>query len=307
MTSQPAIRRYLTVFLAALWVAPLIGMQADPIQQDLKKVVTFVFAPNDKGELVPNGTAFFVELDEHVTTNQHHAHYLVTARHVISAPNKSLLPLIVLRLNTKSGALTQAFIPFVTQGSEKNIFFNQDPTVDLAVIDVSRLAFLSHTPTDIDVVNLPPDIITTKKDFVDLKISEGTEVFFIGLFHSYFGTAHNYPIVRFGKVALITDERIDCPEPRPDSGTNILQRTQQDLYLLECTSTPGNSGSPVFFSFTEPGTPKFKLAGIMKGVFTEFEPIVAIPTANPSLASRSGPTSGRSCRPRSGGARMTAR
>ncbi len=50
-----------------------------------------------------------------------------------------------------------------------------------------------------------------------------------------------------------------------------------DLYLIECTSFRGNSGSPVFFYLGQDrklgsfnlSAPIFKLAGVMKGYFGE--------------------------------------
>jgi hypothetical protein len=48
------------------------------------------------------------------------------------------------------------------------------------------------------------------------------------------------PIVRFEKVALITDEKIEWKETIPPKPL--------ELYLLECQSYSGNSVSPVIFN-----------------------------------------------------------
>jgi hypothetical protein len=71
-----------------------------------------------------------------------------------------------------------------------------------------------------------------------------------------------------GKVALMTDEKINW----------IWGKT--DLYLMEATSYPGNSGSPVFFQigiergngFTI-GGPTLKLAGVMSGGYNDVQPL----------------------------------
>ena len=94
------------------------------------------------------------------------------------------------------------------------------------------------------------------------------------MFLPHLGVARNYPIVRFGKVALLSDE--------PVSWDGSLT----DLYLMETMSFGGNSGSPVFFYLgadNRPGVlalgpPTLKLAGIMEGYFGEYEPIEGVQT-----------------------------
>lgn len=61
-----------------------------------------------------------------------------------------------------------------------------------------------------------------------LEISEGDDVFFSGLFESHYGQLKNQPIIRFGKVALVTDEKIEWKEEKPPK---LL-----DLYPVECQS-----------------------------------------------------------------------
>jgi hypothetical protein len=82
---------------------------------------------------------------------------------------------------------------------------------------------------------LPMAFLTSKKDFLELKIVEGSEVFFTGLFSPHVGTRRNYPVVRFGRVAMITDEKVKFVD------------YEADLYLVETGSFGGNSGAPVFF------------------------------------------------------------
>jgi hypothetical protein len=84
---------------------------------------------------------------------------------------------------------------------------------------------------------------------------------FVSLFTHHIGKTRNQPIVRFGKVALLPDEKVQ-------SGP----KTVEDLYLMECNSFEGNSGSPVFFEISLTRRPLFMpqrlfLAGVMKGHF----------------------------------------
>jgi hypothetical protein len=86
-----------------------------------------------------------------------------------------------------------------------------------------------------DVIAIQNELIATKETIDRFQIGEGDDVFFIGLFTHHIGTVKNQLIVRFGKVALISDEKIQSPD------------TLEDLYLMECESYAANSGSPVFF------------------------------------------------------------
>jgi hypothetical protein len=91
------------------------------------------------------------------------------------------------------------------------------------------------------------------------------------MFAAYLGEKRNEPIVRFGKLAMLPDEKVDF------GGHKI------DAYLVETFSFGGNSGSPVFFHPSADNTPgtivfgeaQIKIAGVMKGFFGDIEPIMA--------------------------------
>lgn len=99
-------------------------------------------------------------------------------------------------------------------------------------------------------------------------ISERDEVFFTGLFAPFIGETKDYPLVRFGKLSLLTDEKIEIQkygEPR----------RLADLYLVECQSQGGFSGSPVFFYLNpirraQIHSAQFYLASVMKGLYNDF-------------------------------------
>ncbi len=80
---------------------------------------------------------------------------------------------------------------------------------------------------------IPDSLIATSEILKRYKISEGDEVFFSGLFTSHPGQKKNQPIVRFGRVALMSDEKIEWREK--DKAAKFL-----DLYLVECQSFGGN-------------------------------------------------------------------
>jgi hypothetical protein len=192
---------------------------------------------------------------------------------------KSFYPYIFVRFNKKNGGAEMLRLDLVVEGYRKNVFVHEDPSVDLAVVpalpDQQKYEFKF----------LPDDFLTSKNDFKKLNIREGSEVFFTGLFAPQFAQdvaeQRNYPIVRFGKVALVTDEKINWGS------------LNAELYLIESASYGGNSGSPVFFYLgaeREPGSivvgaPILKLAGIMSGTFLENKPIKIIETATIPVAS----------------------
>ena len=232
---------------------------AAPIPSELKSVVAFIYIEKEDGNRVPNGTGFFVGVKNPSDPNRFTV-YLVTAKHVLYKPKTTeFLDEVHVRLNKKNGS--SEFIPTTIKpkGRKRTVFMHNDPSVDIAVIP-----FLPNQ-AKFDFKFLPDDMITTKETYRDLKIREGSDVFFTGLFAPYPGAERNYPVVRFGRVALVTEEKIES------------QGKQMDLYLIEVGSYGGNSGAPVFFylgSDRNPGSlvvsaPIIKLAGIMQGTFLD--------------------------------------
>ncbi len=248
---------------------------ATPIPSEIKSVVAFIFIENENGKLVPNGTAFFVGVKNASDPNISSV-YLVTAKHVLCKPDTTkFLDKVFVRLNKKEGGSEIGAIPIKAEGKKRTVFTHNDPNVDIAVIPF----FPDQAKYDFKFI--PDDMIITREAYKELKIREGSEVFFTGLFSGHPGVERNYPIVRFGRVALVTDEKIEW-EPGK----------QMDLYLIEAGSYGGNSGSPVFFSLgsdREPGSiiigsPIYKLAGVMQGTYLDAHEIKVIETKNVSYA-----------------------
>jgi len=240
---------------------------AGPIPPEVKSVVVFIFVERE-GKLIPNGTAFLVGV-KNLSEPTIFSVYLVTARHVLCKPDTTeFLEKVYVRVNRKDGGSEVGTIPIKVTGDNKTVFVHGDPSVDIAAIpflpDLKRFDFKF----------LPDELITTQKDYDSLKIREGSDVFFTGLFTPYPGSEKNYPVVRFGRVALVTDEKIEW------------QGKQMSLYLIEAGSYGGNSGAPVFFylgSDRDPGSlivgpPVLKLAGIMQGTFRDAQEIKVIET-----------------------------
>jgi hypothetical protein len=260
------IRFFIVAFsFLLIWVVPATGVTIPP---ELKQVVTFVYVKDNAGKMIPNGTGFFVGVKDSRNKDRMYG-YFVTSKHVLQqSEGGPFFGQVGLRLNLKAGNSTLVEVPIIVEGTHKTVFFHSDSTVDLAVIP-----YLPDQNT-VEYKAVPDDMITTREDFEKLHISEGSDIFFTGLFTPYVGEVRNYPIVRFGRVALVTPEKINW------------NGTKMDLYLLETASYGGNSGSPVFFHLgqdRQPGSiiigpPEIHLAGIMMGTFQQGTPIQVVKT-----------------------------
>jgi hypothetical protein len=270
------MKKVILLFFATIFFASSsLAAPLDPnFNEVIKSIVTFIYVETEDGKIVPNGTGFFISINDTPRDSPPFI-YLVTAKHVIQKKDKSLFPKIFIRLYKLGGDMETVPLFITTEGNKKNVYLHEDSSVDLAVIPIPFQ--VNYRTSSLNVA-----WITTKDDFKKFNIREGTEVFFTGLFTPHIGEHKNYPIVRFGRVAMVTDEKVDW------------DHIKTDLYLIEATSTGGNSGSPVFFYIEEqkkPGlimvstNPIMKLAGIMKGFFGEQQQIQFIETVKVPVAS----------------------
>jgi hypothetical protein len=201
--------------------------------------------------------------------------YLVTAKHVLKDVHGNYFTTVWVRINKQAGGVESLSVTLVPSGPNKNVFVHDDASVDLVVIPVSQ-----PDPKVYELVVVEDTLLSSKQDFKDLGIGEGSDVFFTGMFLPHLGTNRNYPIVRFGKVALLSEEKISW------------NGTPTELYLMETLAFGGNSGSPVFFYLgldrlpgsLVVGAPTLKMAGVVLGFFNDLEPIVAIETNSVAVA-----------------------
>lgn len=266
------------IFIALLCTATLFMVAAPQgysatIPSDLKKIVCFIFVDKGRG-LFANGTGFFV-----VTKNpdQTYVHgYLVTAKHVLmpDPARNDYYPFAVVRLMKKSGGVASLKLPIRPHGENKTLFIHDNDTVDIAVIP----SLPNHEAYDYKAVTL--EHMISKVDFMKNNVGEGTDIFFAGMFTPHIGKEHNYPIVRFGRIALISDEKI------------LFMEKERDLILADTFSFGGNSGSPVFVYLgadRAPGSivlgpPVLKLLGVMSGTFRKASPIETVQTATTEIS-----------------------
>lgn len=207
----------------------------------------------------PLGTGFFVG----VPIKDKIAVYLVTARHVLERSPDNYHEKIYLRLNKKDG--TAEFEEVILK--DIKIHTHSDKSIDIAIF------FCGPSQEEYDFTYLEEALFATNEVIENRAIAEGDEVFFEGLFSKYSGRQKNEPILRFGKVSLMTNEKIEVDDgQRP--------KYLAHLYLFECQSLGGFSGAPVFYvlspfrynHFDKIKSPKAQivyLAGIMKGHYNQ--------------------------------------
>jgi hypothetical protein len=201
------------------------------------------------------GTAFILfEL-----VGDQHFNYLITCRHVVQEYIDSGQE-IFMRVNY----LESRGVEHISLNGNW-IFHPQegDDLVDLAIMDIH-----AHDPPQKIVYGALPVRTTLGEIMVREELNqaliEGKEVIFIGLFENYPGHDRNYPLTRFGRIALLTNELL--PGVKPWLGLS-------NYYLVECQAYPGMSGSPVFVPFEYEGEENLYLVGIMAGYYYEDEPL----------------------------------
>jgi hypothetical protein len=157
---------------------------ASPIPSELKKAVAFIYV-QQKGSLQPDGTAFFVSVPSEADSSQL-IYYIVTAKHVLTnGENGPWWPQVAVRTNTRGGESSIVPLDVITGGPHRNVFASADPTVDLAV------ALMPAQMKSDEMTAFPVNQITAQEDFPRLRVSEGTDVFFVGMFVPHIGERRN--------------------------------------------------------------------------------------------------------------------
>ncbi len=163
--------------------------------------------------------------------------YVVTAKHVLKDSDGTYLKQISIRLNLThpmeelgTGSIT---LPVIDDGGENLIWFHSSDDA----IDVAAFPFLPDADK-FDFKAIPISMFADDAMMRNSKVAEGDSLYFIGLMAQYYGKLKNYPVVRRGTLALMTDEKIETP-----TGS-------QKAFIAELESCLGNSGSPVFLNLS---------------------------------------------------------
>jgi len=257
------------IYVSLLGMLFTVGALGSVIPPNIEKTVVFIYTDEAATPGHAYGTGFLMGIPVPMHPEQSWV-YLVTAQHVLHTDGNDLssplLPALFVRINRKSGDSSVSGVPLRTSGPFKTVFLSPDPDVDIAVLPLSVA-----DPDQFDVQILPEVLLANEEDIKTLHIGIGTDMFFAGMFTPFQGQKRNQPIVRFGRLAMIPEEKINF------NGHSI------DAYLVETFSFGGNSGSPVFFYPSVDnmhgelmfGPTTVKIAGVMKGFFGDIEPILA--------------------------------
>lgn len=230
---------------------------AAKIPSQVKKSVAFIFVKDSSDRLTPQGTGFFVLLIANQKTDTAKFGYLVTAKSTLKKPDGAFFDTVYIRINRKDGYCDTLNIP-LTQNGIPPYFTHPDSIVDLAIIpaypDANRYDFL-FTPVGMIA---PMDLF--KKE----NIAEGDEVFYTGMLGSHIGIFKNIPVVRFGKIVQMSDEKY------------LWEKLYAEFYLVEMAISKESKGSPLYFyaeSSKDTGNvtllTKFFLVGIVSGNYGE--------------------------------------
>ena len=177
--------------------------------------------------------------------------YIVTNSHVIREGKA-----FAIRVNTRDGGMG------IIDLTEKGWIYHRDGD-DIAILPIN----LEHA--HIKAKGIPIDWFATKEYMERYKIGPGDETFLVGRFVNHEGKQRNLPSVRFGNLSMLPHEPVRTPR-------GLLQ----EVFLVECRSLPGYSGSPVFIaplplSAFRNETPPTKLLGIDMGHLLDDAPVLS--------------------------------
>jgi hypothetical protein len=222
------------------------------IPDELKQCVAFLHV-FEGSKYKPIGTGFFL----HITEGDLVFCYLVTCKHVVK-PYLDNNQEIYMRLNS----VVQLDVGYLRVSS--GWVFHDDEAIDLAVALVP-----TDKPTTVGLTAMSAQHVILTKEGLGLsesgQISEGDDVFFIGLFAQYTGYQRNFPVVRFGKIALVTDELVH--------GEYGLSH----YHFVECQAYPGHSGSPLFVIFDIAGSKIVYLLGVVAAFYPHMQQVFVEP------------------------------
>ena len=238
--------RILQTYALLIFLLSTVMLHAEPIPISVNKSVAFIVKP-EGNENIPIGTGFFVGY-KYPEKNDVHYIFFVTAKHVLYDKQGNQHSHLLLRMNDKATGLAKDFDII----NPNAWFFHENTTaIDVAVQPLK--------PRDADFLYVSSEYFVTKDLLVRSKISIGDEVFYSGLLSYHMGRERITPIVRFGKLSLLTDEKT---------------LDGNFYHFIDSGNIPGHSGSPVFLWATPTreagtvvaGSRVFGLYGVVSGV-----------------------------------------
>ena len=193
----------------------------------LASTVIFLFTPDGQ---VPIGTAFIVGYPLPSKPGRS-VPIVVTAKHVVGD-----LPRVVGRFTAKSGEQPAKVLYDLTElRATGDLWEHPDAGVDLVALRSLHFDQTSYQA-------FPLNLVAGRDTLTDEDIKVTDRVIFPSLLVNFMGTTQNFPITRDGTIALMPRELVPIEY---DVGQRRI-KTRQEVLLLDATSVPGASGSPVF-------------------------------------------------------------
>lgn len=319
MTDHSIKKRLLKKVLATLAVLAVAVVAANLKAEELplgfdKNSVQFIFAKAGTN-YNPSGTCFVVSVPVYfkmpwwkrvaghvlpisVSTGVTFP-YIVTAKHVLLDANDQVRPDLYLRVSRVGGGVTYTSL---TEGPANHlrVMTNPDKSIDIAVFtisneDVTNMVRAVQQKTivrELKAGSISSKVLKDQKFFERSPVREGDDIFFVGLFTPFYGAQANIPICRFGRISMVTSEKIPF---LGTYGTNM----PQDLYVAETQVFGGNSGSPAFV-YKKNKTPSIftigppnqlqndvYLAGVIKGYFNDWSEVKVVNSGVTPISSSS--------------------
>lgn len=176
--------------------------------------------------------------------------FLITTQHVIGKRDS-----ILVRLNRTDKPEFACFrVNLIRTGKGQNLFTLKQSQVDLVAISVSDFPNTDPTVFDYSLI-LDEELIKEKE------VREGTDVFTVGYLYSYSGNRQNYPVAKFGKIAMLTNEVWYRSQPP--------RNMDEEAYLVELQNVPGLSGAPVMLQ-----SPQFRIDKEGKFQYRRITPLI---------------------------------
>lgn len=238
----------------------------------IRKTVAYIFSGEVSGEKLtsvnPLGTGFLVGIPNQRIEGSIWA-YFVTAKHVLRNESGGYRTEVFVRANLKnwspsSGQVGARFARLAVTDGNGNLAWtiHPNPAVDIAILPSVP------QPETYDIQVVPVKAFAIQQTLSRWGIVEGQELFFPCFTPEIPQQRRNSPVIRFGRISLISDEDFLTPEG------------STRLHFAECFPFGGNSGSPVFLrrvesiAESERTQEKYGLFGIMKGHFNVGQPVM---------------------------------
>jgi len=179
---------------------------------EIKKAIVFLGNISEKGELQINATGFLVNIQG--------IFHLITAKHVVMEikdgkfTNRLIDDGMCAFFNRKDEKIGFRPIEFIKKDFGVKWIFHENEDVDIAIIPFGL------DPQKDDVMTIPENLFLTADRLFELY-----DVFFLSYQPGIKPKKRISPIIRSGTISLIKED---------------------DMFYIDATAFPGNSGSPVF-------------------------------------------------------------